>query len=87
MKSAGITCMPCADSRCWMIFRAISCSFMPVAWNEQFNPQSLHLKISIVNASCGFQHYSLGILNKCKAGLQCRHQPDWSKTHSSLSES
>jgi hypothetical protein len=31
MKSADMTFMPWADSICWIIFRAISRSFIPIA--------------------------------------------------------
>jgi hypothetical protein len=51
MKSAGMTFMPWAESMCWIIFRAISRSFIPVAWNEQSSPQSLQQKNSILIAS------------------------------------
>jgi hypothetical protein len=71
MISAGMTFMPWAESICWIIFRAISCSFIPVTWNEQSNPQSLQQKNSILTASYGLLHYMLIILNKCKAELPC----------------
>jgi hypothetical protein len=71
MKSAGMTFMPWAESMCWIIFRAISRSFIPVAWNEQSNPQSLQQKNSILTASYGLLDFPLIILNKCKAELQC----------------
>jgi hypothetical protein len=72
MKSAGMTFMPWAESICWIIFRAIVRSFIPVAWNEQSNPQSLQQKNSIQIASYGLLHYPFIILNKCKAALPCR---------------
>jgi len=72
MKSAGMTFMPCDESMCWIIFRAISHSLIPVAWNEQSNPQSIQQKNSILTSSYGLLNYPLIILNKCKAALPCR---------------
>jgi hypothetical protein len=57
---------------CWMIFFATSRSFIPEAWNEQSNPQSVQQKTCISIASYELQHYPLILLNKCKAMTQCR---------------
>jgi hypothetical protein len=71
MKSAGMTFMLWSDSMCRMIFFATSCSFIPEAWNSPFNPQSLQQKTCILIASYGLQRFPHGLLNKCKAMMQC----------------
>ncbi|MCK9590819.1 MAG: hypothetical protein M0Q91_02245, partial [Methanoregula sp.] len=68
MKSTEMTFMPWAESRWWIIVRAISRSFIPVVWNEQSSPQSLQQKNSILITSSDLLHYPCIILNKCKAG-------------------